>query len=130
SNFRRSTNGGATWSNINFGNSGLFISPTDYDDVNNRLYGAWSAGRYLRWNDPTTGSSGTSVLVGAFAGGTVSHTSVSKYTPNRVFFGTTNGKIVRVSNAESGSPVALDITGTGMSASTVSCIAQGTTENN
>lgn len=129
--YRRSTNGGSTWSTVNYSSSsGLFINPTDYDDANNNFYGAWTAGNYIRWIDAHSGTTAFSNSVAAFSGGTVTHVSVSRYTNNRVFFGTSNGKIVRVDNANTGTISATDITGSSMNASTVSCVAQGTTENN
>jgi trimeric autotransporter adhesin len=129
--YRRSTNSGAAWSSFNYSASaGQFINPTDYDDINNKLYGAWTAGNFFRWNDPTgAGGSGSSIAVASFGGLLVSHTYVSKYTTNRVFFGTDGGKIVKTDNANA-TPTATDITGSGMSATSVSCITQGTDENN
>ncbi len=129
SNYRRSTNGGASWSNVNFGNTGQFINPTDYDDINNKLYTAWSSGTYLRWDNPQTGSTTSSISVGAFSG-YVTHVMKSRYTANRVFFGTDAGKIVKVDNANLASPTSTNITGGSMSPTTVSCVAIGTTDNN
>lgn len=127
--YRRSTDGGANWSNINFSTSlGQFINPTDYDDVNNILYCGYSSGNYLRWNNPQTGTSGTSVSVGAFSG-SVTHVMKSPNTAHRVFFGTSGGSIVRVENAQA-TPTATAITGTGMNTTPVSCVAVGTTDNN
>ncbi|MBI5371512.1 MAG: T9SS type A sorting domain-containing protein [Sphingobacteriales bacterium] len=129
--YRRSMDGGSSWGDVNYsGAAGQFINPTDYDDINNNFYGAWTAGNYIRWISANTGTTAFANTVTAFAGGTVTHTSVSKHTPNRVFFGTNNGKIVRVDNAHSGSVTETDLTGSGMNASTVSCLAQGTTDNN
>lgn len=131
SQYRRSTNNGANWSSVNYSTSiGLFINPTDYDDVNNNFYGAWSAGSYLRWLNASSSTSGFANSVAAFAGGTASFVGVSKFTANTVYFGTTNGKIVKVDNANTGTITETDITGSSMSASNVSCVAQGTTTNN
>ncbi len=130
SNFRRSTNGGTSWSSVNQSNNGQFINPSDYDDLNNRMYAGYTAGNYLRWDNPKTGSTFSTVAVAAFSGGSVRHVMVSPYTSNRVFFGTSNGKVVRADDAHTAAPSATDITQTGMSASTVSCIAVGTDDNN
>jgi len=121
SNYRRSINGGESFSNVNFGNTGRFINPTDYDNVNNRFYGAWNSGQYHYWSNPQSGSSASAYSVSAF-GSTVSSVTVSPNTSNRVFFGIGNGRVVRVDNAHS-SPSATHINnGAGMPGSYVSCI--------
>jgi hypothetical protein len=128
--YRRSTDGGATWSSVNYSNSlGQFINPTDYDNVNNKMYAGYSNNQYLRWEDPQTGSTFTPITIAAFSGA-VRNVSISPYTSNRVFFGTSSGKIVKVDNANVASPTATDITGTGMPGATVSCVAVGTDDNN
>ena len=128
--YKRSTNGGATWVSINYSNSiGQFINPTDYDNVNNKMYAAGANNQYIRWEDPQTGSTFTPITIATFSGG-VRSISVSPYTSNRVFFGTSSGKIVKVDNADVSAPVATNITGTGMPGSTVSCVAVGTDDNN
>lgn len=129
--YNRSTNSGASWTSINYNSgSGQFINPSDYDDNNNRMYAADAAGSYVRWDNPQSGSSFTSVAVAAFGGSLVSHVSVSPYTGNRVYFGTDGGRIVRVDNADITAPSGTNITGTGMSSTPVSCVAVGTTDNN
>ena len=127
--YRRSTDGGNTWSSVDYSNTGQFINPTDYDDGNNKLYAGGNSGQYIRWEDPQTGSTFTQVAVGAFSGGSVTSVMVSPYTSNRVYFGTDNGKIIQADNANA-SPTSTDLTGTGMSASTVSCVTVGTNSNN
>ncbi|HYO21708.1 MAG TPA: sialidase family protein, partial [Flavisolibacter sp.] len=113
--YRRSTNSGASWGSVTYSTSaGSFVNPTDYDDGNNKLYAAGSAGTYVRWEDPQTGNTFTPITLAAFAGGQVSHVAVSPHTSNRVLFGTNNGKIVRVDNAHLSSPTAVDVTGSGM----------------
>ncbi len=129
--YRRSTDGGANWASINFsGSNGSFINPTDYDDGNNRLYGGWTNGSYHRWDNATTSTTNTAVPVAAFNGSAVSYVNVSPYTPNRVFFGTGGGRIVRVDNAQLNTPTGINITGTGMPAGNVTCVAVGTSDNN
>jgi trimeric autotransporter adhesin len=131
SNYRRSTDGGTTWSNINFGNNGLFINPTDYDDVNNKFYGSWLAGQYLRWDNATTSTSAFAVGVAAFNGVRATHVKVSPNEVNRLFFGTEGGRVVRVDNAHTGTPTGTNITGSTMpTGNTVSCVAVGTSDNN
>jgi PKD repeat protein len=118
--FYRSTDGGISWANIT-SSGGQFISPTDFDDVNNKMYGAQNAGTYLRWDDPQTGSTFVFVSVGAFGGGMVNAVKVSPNTANRVFFGMDNGRVVRVDNAN-GAATGTNIS-TGLPAgAAVSCV--------
>lgn len=128
--YRRSTNGGATWSSVNYSNSiGQFINPTDYDNVNNKMYAGGSNNQYIRWENPQTGNTFTPITISAFSG-SVRNISVSPYTSNRVFFGTSSGKIVKVDNADVSAPTATNLTGAGMPGSNVSCVAVGTDDNN
>ena len=71
----------------------------------------------------------TPITIAAFTG-VLRHISISPYTSNRAFFGTSGGKIVKVDSANSNTPAGTDITGAGMPASTVSCVAIGTNDNN
>ena len=128
--YRRSTDGGATWASVNYSNSvGQFINPTGYDDIEKKMYAGGSANQYIRWENPQTGSTFTPVAIGAFAGA-VKSIAVSPYTANRVFFGTSSGKIVQVDNANAAAPAATNITGSGMPGTTVSCVAMGTNDSN
>lgn len=128
--YRRSTDGGNTWSAVDYSSSiGQFINPTDYDNVNKKMYAGGSSNQYIRWENPQTGSTFTPVTINAFAGA-VRSISVSPYTVNRVFFGSSGGKIVLVDNANSASPNATDITGSGMPSTNVSCVAIGTNDSN
>jgi trimeric autotransporter adhesin len=134
SSYFRSADGGATWSGVNFGGSGQFINPTDYDDVTNKLYTSWTAGNYFRWDDANSGTAAFAVPVAAFNSATVRHVKVSPHTANRVFFGTGGGgggRIVRVDNAHLASATGTNITGSTMPAApnSVSCVAVGTTDN-
>lgn len=151
--YHRSTDGGTTWSDFNFykGNSpanytdfGSFINPYDYDDGGNAIYAGADAGQFFRWVNPQSLAPGTyhaggsgfpagvSLVSITSLSGSVTSVMVSPFTSNRVYFGTSGGKIVQVDNAKtvaSGS-AGTDITGSGMNASTVSCIALGSTDNN
>ena len=81
-------NSGSTWSSVNYSSSaGRFINPTDYDDANNIMYCSGVANAYVRWNDPQTGSSFTSVTMSGLNSGKVSAVKVSPYTNHTVFFG-------------------------------------------
>lgn len=98
--YRRSTNSGSSWSSVNLSsNTGRFINPTDYDNVNNIMYCGNSTGTYRRWTNPQTGSTSTSVAVSGFNSSSVYTIAVSPYTANTVYFGTSSGRVVRVPNA-------------------------------
>ncbi len=128
--YRRSTNGGASWSSINFSSSaGQFINPFDLDNIGNIFYAGYSAGQYLRWNDPHTGSSTNIISIPSFNGASVLSVNVSPYTANRVYFGTSGGRVVQVDNANAAVPTDVNITGAGMTGS-VSCVIQGTNDQN
>lgn len=131
--YRRSINGGSTWTSRTWSSSaGLFINPWEYDNAANKIYGAWSAGSYFRWDDPTTaGTTASSVAVSAFNGASVSSAMVSPYTSHLVFFGTQGGRIVKIDNANTETPTATHINdGTGMPTTNVSCVNIGTNDNN
>jgi hypothetical protein len=129
--YRRSTNGGSSWSSVNFsGSAGQFINPFDYDDAGNRLYAAYNAGQYLRWNDPQTGSSISTVTIPQFNARLLSAVQVSPHTPNRVYFGTEQGDIVRVDNAEGAAPVATTLDVAAMPNGYTNCIAVGASDQN
>lgn len=98
-NYRRSTNSGASWSAVNFGNTGRFINPTDYDNAANIMYCGNSAGTYKRWTNPQSGSTSSNVTVSGFSSSSVYAIAVSPYTSNTVYFGLGSGRIVRVPNA-------------------------------
>lgn len=128
--YMRSTDGGNSWSSVDYSNAvGLFINPRDYDNIDNKMYAAGGNNQYIRWEDPHTGGTFTPITVNAFSG-SVRHVSVSPYTSNRVLFGSSGGKIVKVDNANTDNPIATDITDPLMPTTNVSCIAFGTDDNN
>jgi len=123
-NYYRSTDGGNTWTSVSFGNTGSFVNPTDYDNASNVMYCGISSGNYMRWTNPQSGATNATVNVTNFASSGVRHISVSQNTPNRVFFGLSNGSVVRVDNANTvTSPVAGVIVGTPVAGNSVSCVA-------
>ncbi|HQV32633.1 MAG TPA: PKD domain-containing protein, partial [Calditrichia bacterium] len=125
STFFRSVNGGSSFGSritVSLSN-GFFINPSDYDNDANVYYSAYSGGTYLRWTDPQTGTTFSSVSVTDFNGLRSSAITVSPNTANRVFFGTEGGRVVRVENAN-GSATSTHInSGSGMPTGTISCIA-------
>ncbi len=126
--YRRSTDGGNTWSSINFSSStGQFINPFDYDNAGNKIYASNTAGTYLRWDNPQTGSTTASVSVAAFNSSMVSAIHVSPYTANRVYFGTAGGRVVRCDNANA-TPTGTQLSTASMPAGNVSCVNTGTSD--
>ncbi len=86
--YRRSTNSGSTWTSVNYSSSaGRFINPTDYDDANNIMYCSGVGDAFVRWSNPQTGSTFTSVSMPGLNTGTVSAIKVSPFTNNTVYFG-------------------------------------------
>ncbi len=121
-NFRRSTDGGQTFNTVDVGNTGRFINPTDYDNTNDKLYAASNADEYLFWDDPHTGTTFYTVSISLFDGRKASAVTVSPNVANRVYFGTDEGRVIRVNDAAS-SPSGSQInSGAGMPGAYISCI--------
>ena len=102
--YYRSTNGGQSF--VQFGNhptsiGGLFIAPSDYDDVNNIMYQSTYIGYYERWDDPTTAPGPYTHAKDIYIGGQsiISAIKVSPNTPTTVYFGFVNGYFIRMENA-------------------------------
>lgn len=120
--YRRSTDGGINFSSINFSTSGRFINPTDYDNIADKLYTAWDAGYYMVWQDAQTGTSYSTVSVGYFNSRTPTAVTVSPNVSNRVYFGTDEGRVIRIDDAAS-APSAAHINSTaGMPSGYITCI--------
>ena len=120
--FRRSTNGGLSFSTINVANSGRFINPSDYDNDAHIMYSAHNSGEYLRWDDPRTGTTFTGVNMGF--GGRASTITCDPNTANRVYFGIDNGRVYQVDHAHSAAPSATQINASAsMPTAYISCIA-------
>ncbi|MDQ6756335.1 MAG: T9SS type A sorting domain-containing protein, partial [Bacteroidota bacterium] len=149
--YRRTINNWASYNSINFfkGTSGSgsdfgsFINPTDYDNTANIMYCGSDAGEFFRWTTAQTTAAGNyynsdgfpagaNILTVSNLTGTVSAVTVSPTTSNRIFVGTTSGKVMKIDNANTfatGSAGA-SITGASFPAGTVSCISAGTDDNN
>ncbi len=134
--YRRSTNSGSTWTSVNYSSSaGKFINPTDYDDVNNIMYCSGNANAFVRWSNPQTGSTFTSVTMSGLSSGRVSAVKVSPYTNHTVFFGGGGSGITPSlikATAANATPTFTSIIGTGMTTASanISCIELGTNEQN
>jgi hypothetical protein len=130
-NIRRSTNGGVSWGNVAF-SGGRFVSPWDYDNVGNRMYICSGNGNFIRWDNPQTGTTSSTITMTDFGGLQVSAVHVSPYTADRVFFGTSNGstsRLVRVDAAATATPTSTIIT-PGGSAGFLNCVVTGSNDNN
>lgn len=134
--YRRSTNSGSTWTSVNHSSTaGRFINPTDYDDVNNIMYCSGNANAFVRWSNPQTGSTFTSVTMSGLNSGRVSAVKVSPYTNHTVFFGGGGSGITPSlirATAANATPAFTSIIGTGMTTASanISCIELGTNEQN
>lgn len=134
--YRRSTNGGSTWSSINYSSSaGRFINPTDYDDVNNIMYCSGNANQYVIWTNPQTGSTFSTRTVSQFNNGKVSALKVSPYTNHTVYFaGQASGvasTLVKVTNANATTPTITNIgSALAITSANISCVELGTDEQN
>ncbi|MCX6208474.1 MAG: T9SS type A sorting domain-containing protein [Bacteroidetes bacterium] len=133
--FRRSTNGGNSWTTpINNQSAGDFINPWTYDDAQNMILAASGGGNFMRWpNAPTAAVTSTVTL--SELGGMMGCATVSPYTTGRAFFGSSNtGAIVKVDNTKTttgtGSADVTDITPSGAPGANTSCIAVGTSDLN
>jgi Secretion system C-terminal sorting domain len=127
--YRRSTNGGANWGSVTFSSLiGQFINPFDYDNLGNKLYASYNNGTYLRWENPQTGSTSNIISIPSFNNAPVAAVHVSPFTPNQVYFGTTSGRIVKVTNADQATPVDVNITGGTMPAGYLNCVNTGSSD--
>ncbi|MCO6497971.1 MAG: T9SS type A sorting domain-containing protein [Chitinophagaceae bacterium] len=128
SHYFRSTDGGQSWESIKYSSSlGQFINPTDYDSRTKIMYCGGAAGQYIRWDNAIASTNFTPVSIGVISG-SVRSVSVSPYTPNRVYFGSSSGSIVRVDDADKATPIATKLN-TGTPSSNVSSIAIGTSDD-
>ncbi|MCX6316856.1 MAG: T9SS type A sorting domain-containing protein [Bacteroidetes bacterium] len=134
--YRRSTNSGSSWSSVNFSSTaGRFINPTDYDDVNNIMYCSGAQNAFVRWSNPQSGATFTSVSMTGLNTGTVSAVKVSPYTNHTVFFGggrsTVVPTLIKATNANA-TPTFTNIIAAGMqiASANISSIELGSSEQN
>jgi hypothetical protein len=130
-NWRRSTNGGTSFSNISSESTGRFINPADYDDDADILYAADDADKLYRISGVSGSLTTTAITVGGSALGGVqaSHIRCSPYTSNTLFVGNGSGGIFKVTNAN-GTATSTNIDASGdLPSGYISCIEVGTSEN-
>jgi photosystem II stability/assembly factor-like uncharacterized protein len=101
SNYFISKDGGKNFNYISFGLSALFINPTDYDSFSQTLYGTTYYNQYFRWKNVSDFSNAQAdvINVSNFNNNFVTALAVSPNVLNRVYFGLSDGSIVRVDSA-------------------------------
>jgi len=123
--YRRSVNGGASFTNFNISASaGSFINPFDYDSRAGVLYAAYTSGTYLAWtNAGNTAATNATTSTPSLGTGTgqVTHVAISPLMANRIYVGTDAGLVLRVDNANA-TPTVTRLY-TGVANTSVSCIA-------
>lgn len=99
-NFFISSNGGNSFVSRFMNNHGSFINPMGYHHGSNTIFTGSATGKYFRWANVFAAApyDTTSVQVAAFAGQRVTHVKVSP-TVGRVYFGLSNGSVVKVDDA-------------------------------
>ena len=124
--YRRSLNGGTSFTNFNISASlGSFINPFEYDSRDNILYGAHNNDVYLAWTNAgtTTATTATTITPSLGSGaGKVTHVATSPLTRKRIYVGTNAGKVLLVDSAHTLTPI-VRILRTGTAGSSVSCVA-------
>ena len=111
SQYRRSTNGGTSFSNTNISSTlGSFINPTDYDSRSNAMYGGYGTNAMFRWLNATTTAATTATALPLPGAGSVTHVTVSPGVLDRVYVGTNSGRVLRVDSAQNVAPRAPIIT--------------------
>lgn len=114
--YRVSQNGGKSFFSIsNDQTKGRFINPSEYDSDSDILYAAGGTNELVKYeNISGSPSSGTSVSI-ATDGRQITTIKASPYTDNLLFVGVRisqgEGKIYRIDNANSTTPIVTEITG-------------------
>ena len=126
-NWRISSDGGSSFSNLTDDNTGRFINPADYDDNADILYSAANADSIKRIHDVSGSyySDYMSVTLGSIA----SHIRASDYSANVIYVGTSSGSLYKISNANSSSPSSTEITGTSFPTAWISCVELGASDS-
>ena len=105
--FHFTTDGGQSFGDIRSTPIGSgFFTPSDYDNDANILYTqAAGSGSYFRWEVKDLGNNeGETVGLNGFSG-FVTHVYASDNTPNRIYIGSTAGRIMKVDNANVGTSI-------------------------
>ncbi|WNJ16175.1 T9SS type A sorting domain-containing protein [Pontibacter sp. G13] len=119
-----SRNGWTSNTQYFYSNSGRFINPTDYDDDQGILYGAYSAGSYSRITNIKSGTlTGANIALTNLGSAQISAVTVSPNTANRVFMGGFGGILIRVDDAHTNTPTETVIDAGALPTGYISCIA-------
>lgn len=130
--YRRSTNGGATWSSLNLNtNTGMFANPYALDETQNILYACYSANNLLRWPSASTAGATAfnTVTISLLNNAQIGSLKVSPYTANRLFLGSSGGRVIRVDNASAATPTATIIS-SGFPTGFIRSVNVGSSDNN
>ncbi len=125
-----STNEGQSFTTVVTDQStGLFINPADYDDNLNILYSSMNESGIHRIKD--IGGSESIGSISVNLGSTSSHLRVSPYTTSSttLFAGTLSGRLFKITNADSDTPVSSEITGASFPSASISCVEIGASED-
>jgi len=128
--YRRSVNSGASFSVIQDDQTtGKFINPCDYDNTQDILYSSRTDNTIQRINNITGSISIDNFTVSGMVD-IATHIRVSEYTTSSstIFVGTGAGDIYKVTNANTGAPVSVQISN-GIPAGNISCIEIGADGN-
>ena len=124
--YRRSLNGGTSFTNFNISASlGSFINPWEYDSQANILYAAHNTDTYLAWTNAGNPTATTAITIKPSLGigaGKVTHIAVSPLTQKRIYVGTNSGRVLLVDSAHTLTPVVRSLR-RGTAGTSVSCIA-------
>ncbi|RYZ24001.1 MAG: hypothetical protein EOO16_02730 [Chitinophagaceae bacterium] len=138
-----SSDGGATWVDTDLSSDGSFVNPFDYDDATNTMYAcnrtAAAAGQINRWRNPHLNGANTVLNITGMtrtAGGTSGFATafkVSPFTADRVYIGSSNGKVIRLDGASAATPAnvtanSTDISGTQIASGNITSVNTGSTD--
>jgi len=121
-NYNRSLNGGASFSSLGASinnDRGQFINPTDFDDVQNILYGGDDAGKYYCVTNLTGTPASLSVSAVAMGNMELTAVKVDPFSPNTIWVGASFGtpglapRVIKFSNANTASPTAVTVANLG-----------------
>lgn len=90
--------------------TGDFINPSDLDGVNGILYSKGASGGIRRWNSVFGSSTKDDISLTSI---NISHIKVSPNTPTTIYLGTWDGKVYRVTGANTGSSYSPTLIGSG-----------------
>jgi trimeric autotransporter adhesin len=133
--YRRSLNGGITWASVNLttASQGMFVNPFTLDDSKNILYGCWASNQVVRWTNAGVNATPVTSLITFTGFGTPASFKVSPYTADRLFIGSSSGRIFRLDHADVATaasfPTDLKDIGGAFPAGFINCVNVGSTDD-